>query len=473
MVPLDMDAFQPPPPLVVPQRSVRDRRTRNVFFLTCSIYFAYGIYLIAANLGKSPEASRVQCEAALNAVRRLDDLGAVQVRAGQTVFGMLEHHWAVVLASAGAGIGAVLLWLTVLKKYSLQATYVSIALYAMLLSFSGVCLLSYSSSQETGTESDKVQAQVLGVACLVLGLLAVVFMVKGKQRIAVTANMISWSTEAVETFPLVFAYFVGIVLGLILLFVFFAVVMVAYEASGEFVLNEELRQCELQFPVFPAIFFPLVSLWILYFARVARTSMIAGTTAIWYFHKDNIESFGNPVAKSARWAVVEAAGSNALAALVVAVCDMLNALARRRRRAGCLQLVAMCLLECLRELIKLFTKFAVIVVAITGESFVDAGKISYGLLRRVFVDGFVTDRLARVVLSLTGIMLSYSLYLLDLSLVGVPAPYSFSAGPFFAVFIILCVPYLGGLRCRGMMELYCVTQRHRDSWACVGRILAW
>ena len=445
MVPLNMDDYQPPPPLVVPNREVHDKTTRNVFLFLIASYLIYGIIFITANIANDPEISRAACETALNQGRRLDGLDALTVPSGQTVFASLGQHWPVVVFSGMLGLGAVLLWLMILKKYSLQATYFSIGVCACIWITYGVTLLTLSSQAEEEDVDDRTSVNVFAVLSLVFGGLIIAFMFRGKRRIAVTANMISWSTKAVETFPKIFAYFVGIVLVVVAFFAFFATVMVAYEYSGEYVLNRDSSQCELRFPVFPAVFFPLISIWIVAFASTVRTSIIAGTTAIWYFHADNIENFGDPVRKSARWALVEAAGSNALAALVVALCELIEALARRRRRGHCLQLVAQCILSCIRELIKMFTKFAVIVVAITGESFMNAGKISYGLLSAIFVNGFITDRLARLVLGLTSFLLTYLLYVIQLTLVGVPTVYSFSALAFFFALFLLALPHLGTL----------------------------
>lgn len=129
---------------------------------------------------------------------------------------------------------------------------------------------------------------------------------------------------------------------------------------------------------------------------------ISGTFASWYFLGGNRAAMpSNPTAKSAKRALTTSFGSIALGSLLVAILQTIRAIVRsmRSRRNALLICLIECLLSCIETLVRMFNKYAFVVVAIWGKTYCGAAKDTVRLIGSHGISAIINDCIVNNVLS--------------------------------------------------------------------------
>lgn len=159
----------------------------------------------------------------------------------------------------------------------------------------------------------------------------------------------------------------------------------------------------------------LVLLWTMLLFAEVRVFVVSGTIAQWYFQPAGANSNRGTTLRSLKHALGPSFGSLALgSAILTAVQIARQAMEQARQNArngegGLLAIaisIAGCVLECFYTLIEVLTKFATVMMAITGESFLDAGRGVTDLLVRNFLKAYGVWWFPPLVIQLGAFMLS-------------------------------------------------------------------
>jgi len=107
---------------------------------------------------------------------------------------------------------------------------------------------------------------------------------------------------------------------------------------------------------------------------------VAGTVGSWYFLSPNVPR--NPTARALRRALSTSFGSLCLGSLVVAILQVLRALARSasKKSGGTLRSFCLCMLGFVDVLLRFFNEFAYTQVALYGKNFTRASRDTWTLL---------------------------------------------------------------------------------------------
>lgn len=119
-------------------------------------------------------------------------------------------------------------------------------------------------------------------------------------------------------------------------------------------------------------------------------------------------------------------GSLTFGALVVTIVALLNSLINQKRREsqGCVQIVwciVGCCLQCIQALLEVMNHNAVIVMAMTGESYIDSAKTAVGIIFDNYSLFSAVTIISRIIIfggivfstgisTLTGILITYLVY---------------------------------------------------------------
>jgi len=152
-----------------------------------------------------------------------------------------------------------------------------------------------------------------------------------------------------------------------------------------------------QYNGFVGFMMTIMGYWTLnVFANIAHVTT-CGVTAVWWFNK---EKMVDPTWQSFRYATTRGLGSICCGALLVAIIQTLRSMARQgARRGGMAACLCYILLTCLEWLVRYFSVYAFVQVAIYGVSFLQAAKNTWQLLSSRGLDAIINDDLSNMVLS--------------------------------------------------------------------------
>jgi len=141
-------------------------------------------------------------------------------------------------------------------------------------------------------------------------------------------------------------------------------------------------------------------------------------TGIWYYENESLAAQEGEVAAKlhTRWPVCSSLqsafgkgfGTIAFASLIISVCEMLKAMARREGRDGGLIgcVVALCI-QCILSYIEFMTRFALTFASLTGEALCESGRTFLAHTERHgFLKVVVIDYLAAVTLQFGAVVLA-------------------------------------------------------------------
>jgi len=162
-------------------------------------------------------------------------------------------------------------------------------------------------------------------------------------------------------------------------------------------------------------------------ANVAHVTT-CGVTAVWWFNKD---AMANATWNSYRYATTKGLGSICFGSLLVSIVQTIRAIVKSQSRGySCIACICKLCLACLEWILRYFTAYVFVQVAIYGVGFWDAAKNTYQLFSSKGIDAIINDDLSRMVLvtgalvggiicGITGGFMGYGLFLVYTSDVAV------------------------------------------------------
>jgi len=140
----------------------------------------------------------------------------------------------------------------------------------------------------------------------------------------------------------------------------------------------------------------------------ARLSTIAQIVGSWHFHPESTV----PITQALTTTCTTSLGAVSFSAVILTILmEIKKKLQVKWWKACCmhastggatipLHIVMCCLLWCIERCMKMLTKFTLIIHCFTGQSFVGSAKLCYHVMKRHFVNGFITDAVSVSVLAL-------------------------------------------------------------------------
>lgn len=222
-----------------------------------------------------------------------------------------------------------------------------------------------------------------------------------RKQILFAAKMITHSTIAMKENPSILA-------GSLIVKCLFAAnaaffVLFASETMNVVTINEEFCSFENPEYVFRIMTYLCLSyLWTIFLLDKVRLSIIATIVGSWHFHPEHIPTFMQALTN-----VGPSMGTLSIAALISTIAEKLNRMINEKNWSHLLCLcinpfhLILCLFSsCINGVVKMFTKFSVILHVFTGQPFVASAKHAFKILSRHFKGGFVTEVTSKSVLTL-------------------------------------------------------------------------
>lgn len=277
-----------------------------------------------------------------------------------------------------------------------------------------------------GVVQDSTGTRVL---CFLTAVGLIIYDVWTRKEILFAAKILEHSTKALKENP---SMFVGCIivkivyaLNAFLFVLFFAsafnvvevkAVDTCWEGDGECT-----QQCRYEYPSYVgrmSYFLGFAYLWsVVLFAKM-RLSIIATIIGSWHFHREDKPGVMRAILNSCTTSV----GTLAISSLISTVAERIN----RKLQEPCwrswigpaacvtlpLQLFLCIFGQCLETLIRMLTKFAVILHVFTGLPFLGSAKKVFKIMSRHFKGGFVTEVTSAGVLNLGAYVFSIGIALL-------------------------------------------------------------
>jgi len=280
-------------------------------------------------------------------------------------------------------------------------------LYGLLLRFFSKPMVFFSELAKVAlliTAGVYIQGENAETAavCYVLAFLSCVYVYWARDKIILTAHLMEHSTIAMKENPTVLA--AGLFTKLLyagnaaLFVLFFAESFNNIKVSEETYAGSSYTYCYFETESHVPKMWTYLGLSYLYTVILLdkiRLASIATLVGSWHFHPER--KAGIVVALKN---TMTSFGTLSLAALIATVADTLNRKASQGWRGWCSPFICFtwpfeCLLAafaiCLRTLIMMLTKFAIILHVFTGLGFVGSGKKVFKIMKRHFKGGFVAQ----------------------------------------------------------------------------------
>eukprot|EP00518_Triparma_eleuthera_P003966 CAMPEP_0182462158 /NCGR_PEP_ID=MMETSP1319-20130603/6508_1 /TAXON_ID=172717 /ORGANISM="Bolidomonas pacifica, Strain RCC208" /LENGTH=723 /DNA_ID=CAMNT_0024661551 /DNA_START=46 /DNA_END=2214 /DNA_ORIENTATION=- len=180
-------------------------------------------------------------------------------------------------------------------------------------------------------------------------------------------------------------------------------------ASGNYVV-----ECEVVDPAWATSgrdFVMLFWLWSTMWYTQARLIVVANIIGSWHFHP---EDKPGPM-KAVNIACTTSFGTVSASALICAIVEQFHKWARLKWYhllppfvffVGPLKIFLCILSWCFKTCLKMLTKFSVIVHVFTGSSFMGSAKKCFGIMKRHFVGGFITEASSAAIMKIFSLVMS-------------------------------------------------------------------
>ena len=408
-------------PLKLEKRETRDA-VFSIFFMTMVLASAvFGVVSSqAADLDRF-SASYEQCNvsnvSAAPHHRHLRQLVST-TRNEENVSFLAHHLWALIpMVATLVLIG--LTFVQLLKHCATTVVYATIAMIPLSFFLGGAVLYSTN-----------VPAALLFFAFAALWCALISCC---RRSLALTARLLECAAEVLITHPSLVPVTLALLVGFLVFLAGCIASLVGLFATGEYQVVETLvRQrrggptvrgppsCELVLPGWASAGIGLVSLTILwagFLLFTLRFFVVALTTSIWYFDASAESGGHHPASAHARRAPVRTAlrlafsrsfGSLCYSALVLTICSMLKAMAEKmmRQSDNLFVVLVACCLKCVLQVIEFLNKFAVCMLAISGDDFCTSARHVKDLLGRHGLSMWFVDRISSLVLSMASFALA-------------------------------------------------------------------
>lgn len=255
--------------------------------------------------------------------------------------------------------------------------------------------------KETGTK----------VICFLIAAGFVAYDVWARDKLMFAAKMITHSTIAMKENPVIL--FGGIFIKLLFagnaaLFVFFfAESFEVVEITQKSLDTDDYEGCYFESPQYLTgldVYLSLSYLWTILLFDKMRLSIVANIVGSWHFHPEDRPSILVAIKN-----IGPSFGTLSVSALISSIAEYIN---RMLSAESCSSWISpticitfplhllMCLFgSCLSTVVKMLTKFSVILHVFTGQAFVGSAKSVFNILSRHFKGGFVTEVTSKSVLA--------------------------------------------------------------------------
>jgi hypothetical protein len=250
------------------------------------------------------------------------------------------------------------------------------------------------------------------VICFGIAIALVAYDIWARDKLMFAAKVISHSTIAMKENPPIF--FGAIVVKLLFagnaaLFVYFFAESfnVAEVKKSEGYYENGSETCRFASPSYVTsidIFLSISYLWTILLFDKMRLSIVATIVGSWHFHPEDKPSIFVGIKN-----VFTSFGTLSISALISAIAEYINKMLSSESWTSwisptiCilapLHLLMCCCGACLSTVVRMFTKFSVILHVFTGQPFVGSAKSVFKILSRHFKGGFVTEVTSRSVLT--------------------------------------------------------------------------
>jgi len=339
---------------------------------------------------------------------------------GQNGFEMMREEPTIAVLVMFGVFAIALLWLFLLRTYTRAMVW-------------GTLLISFVVLVVAGIAAFLIGLQDLGIVFLSIAGLKLLYLLYVRKSVDVCADMLQLACEALIHYPSILAS--HMLLGLMVLvaslvtFVFMVMTEFNIVSFTGFECFEPKQAGYVK--MFQSLHWACL-LWFLGTITAARVFVSAFVAGQWYFHREE-DRVQHATSKALLLAFTKSLGTLAFAGAINALLNWLKRKVRKMKtRCNPLLCLLKCLLTCLLNMIQYLNIFATIVAskcllfqgslqaagalhrlhcfvcsAVTGESFINAGKASIPLLRGNFNDGFATDHYGRFVLEVGAVAVSF------------------------------------------------------------------
>lgn len=320
----------------------------------------------------------------------------------------------IILGLLGLTVGITVVWALLLRYFAKPIVFLTEAVKIAAL----IALAVYQQEQ-----SSRIIFIILAVAL-------VVYTYYFRVKIILAAKMIEQSVIALSKNPAVFlgGIFTKLLFaGNAALFVFFfsKSFNVAQVKKGEQFCSTDFNSgvtscnysCHFDYPDYVGdigIYLGVSYLWTIMLLAAIRLSIISTIIGSWHFHPSDVPSVFLAIRNT-----IYSFGTLAVSSLIAGIAEKLNRMINRPSCAAwCgpaffvlapLQILLCFFGTCIKSVIQMLTKYAVILHTFTGNDFVSSGKDAFGILSRHFVGGFVTEVSSQSVLHLASYAFSYGI----------------------------------------------------------------
>ncbi|KAK3194227.1 hypothetical protein Dsin_025537 [Dipteronia sinensis] len=295
--------------------------------------------------------------------------------------------------------------------WTLVVVYVSLPFFVLVPVFINVYWFVACTLSSTCSDALPLVYRILVLVFVFLIIGVVVWIIVANwHRIELTVKIIGVASDALSKNLGLFLVLPLLTLGLVVYYSPIVVFLVFSRFNGKIVPKEEssgLYKCVWKQDSWVPAYFALAiltMLWSLTAMVEAQAYVISGTTAQWYFSKED-EKPKRSIRSSLRNALGPSSGTVCLSGLVICGVRVVRATvdsARQEDVPGCVNLILRCCVNTLLTAVEFLNKFTINFAAITGEAYCSSARMTYELLKRnllsaVFVETVSTRLLAGII----------------------------------------------------------------------------
>eukprot|EP00948_MAST-09A_sp_MAST-9A-sp1_P000147 g147.t1 len=391
------------------------------------------------------------------------------------VFRAIQERWYVVVGLFIFGILLILGWMQFLASCSFVAVWGSV--FFNLAVVGGMLVYIIMNVGTTGP----IVVYGLAFLCMIL------FIVYFRDRINTAAKVLSLAARCIqENISLLFGVLIMKVTMLVFLavscvstyYIFLGGSDVACPVEVDPYTGSKMRVLEYtRFPAFQLALSMFSYTWQMSLVSTMLIFICGGTTAYWYFHRADYQKpiLGNgqgPVSYFTQLAFLQSHGTIVYGALIIAIAKMVkDALRRQQTNTNNVAiLVLVCIVKaCLWtivDVIQTISEYSVVIASITGYSFMKSAFAGHGVLFRNFYKAYISDSIARTVISVSTLIMS-SLFLVAFSGIfyvsianGGVAPFAVNAvyaWPLLMLLLVILLPEAGIFICVALPQFFSMT----------------
>lgn len=327
-------------------------------------------------------------------------------------------------AVVGGAVAIGFVYLQLLRCFARPMVYISLGFFPAGFTAAGVAIISLPEDAVGGWDKQgRLTTMYILFALAAVYLLVLCCL---RKRIEMTIRTLTTAGEALANTAAVFLTCFGVFLVWLVLATATGTGMVVALFNGEWSAVEDaegnVESCVYALDDTGSSTLAVCAftfLWTSLLFTELRGFVVAGTIGHWYYHStDASPPLKYPSLTACSLAFGKSFGSMCLGSLILAIIQVILFIIRAAREANRDSdnvgvKIVLCLLECciqcIYEIVRIFTSFVTIVTSISGQSFVQSAKTVSAVCRRNGFEIVVVDSLASAVLSMGAFIFSLAL----------------------------------------------------------------